>query len=80
MLLCLIACANQHEELFTWTLVGTEEEATWHALLERLTSGRQLLISRPFLASGVAPGYSLRLGDHLAFSRSELTRPCIASP
>jgi hypothetical protein len=60
-------------------LVGPEEATTWQALLERLRSARQLLISRPFLASGVAPGYTLRLGNRLVSSRSELTRPCVAS-
>ena len=60
-------------------LVGPEEATTWQALLERLTSSRQLLISRPFLASGVAPGYTLRLGDGLVSGLSELTRPRIAS-
>ena len=60
-------------------LIGPEEATTWQALLERLTSGRQLLISRLFLASGVAPGYTLRLGDGLLSGRSELTRPRIAS-
>lgn len=60
-------------------LVGPEEATTWQALLERLRSGRQLLISRPFLASGDAREYTFRLGDRLVSGRSELTRPRVAS-
>jgi hypothetical protein len=44
-----------------------------------MTSGRQLLISQPFLASGLAPGYFFHGGAKLESGRSELTRPQVRS-
>jgi hypothetical protein len=60
-------------------LVGPDDASTWQGLLNRLTSGHQLLIARPFLPTGVAPGYLCDTGTRLESGRSELTRPSIAS-
>lgn len=62
-------------------LVGPNETPAWQALLDRLTSGHQLLISRPFLPlpSGIAPSYILDIGLRLETGRSELTKPRIVS-
>jgi hypothetical protein len=55
---------------------GPGELARWNDLLQALESGCELLISRPFSRTGVAPGYSLRLGSPLPSRLSELTKPC----
>jgi hypothetical protein len=60
-------------------LVGPNDVVTWKALLDGMTSGHQLLISRPFRASGVAPGYIFHAGDSLESGRSELTRRRVRS-
>ena len=69
----------QHLLVHGAPLVGPDDAPTWQALLDRLTSGHQLLIARPFLPTGVAPGYHFDTGAKLESGRSELTRPCIAS-
>jgi hypothetical protein len=60
-------------------LIGPEEAVIWQALLDRLTSGHELLIARPFLPNGVAPGYRFEMGMKLQSGRSELTRPFVAT-
>jgi hypothetical protein len=56
-------------------LVGREEAVTWRTLLEQLNSGRQLLISRPFVVSESGVAEDIFSGQVAAWNRVAANSP-----